>query len=162
MGRDVQCIKDVLDDLRNSAEEIRTLQDLVDRYQERLEGLGAKIITDMPRAPSPEHDRISVALSEKIALEKELDDVIGARKKELDHVRSIVKKLKDPKERAVIRFAYLYGTPEDRWEDISFQMFQDRSDYWERKDTYLRRTFEIHRRALEHMSDLDRKARRQG
>ena len=159
MSRDVQGIKDALIDLRNSTEEIRTLQDLIDRYQERLEGLGAKIITDMPRSPSPDHDRITVALSEKIALEKELDDVLGTRKKMMDHIKKVIKKLRDPRERAVIRLMYLYGTPEDKWEDVCFQMFQDRRDYWERKDSYLRRTFEIHQRALEHMAEIELRRR---
>lgn len=160
MNRDVQYIKDRLIEIRNSAEEIRTLQDLIDRYQDRLEALGAVNITDMPRNPSPDHDKITVALAEKMKLEEELEQVLGERKNGLEQVRRILKKMRDPKERAVIRYAYLYWSPEDRWEDISFQIFHERRDYTDRLDTYLRRTYAIHQKALEHMVDIANREQR--
>lgn len=147
-----ECVKEQLREYRDSATEIRTLQDLIESYRDRLEGLGAKVITDMPRAPSPDNDRLTYMMAEMMELEKELDALLDWRKKERDRIMCQVQKLQRPEEKAVIRYAYMDGEAK-QWRDVAFFLFKDQPDFYAREESYVRRVYDIHERAIRQIAE---------
>ena len=67
---DTQAVKDRLNAYREADQDISNQTELLERLISRMEGLGAKEITDMPRSPSPSVDRISGLMNQKIEIEQ--------------------------------------------------------------------------------------------
>lgn len=58
--------------------------------------------------------------------------------------------LEEPNERQVIRLRYIDGFT---WTDVCRGLFGRRKDYEERLDTFERRTYKIHGKALENLEE---------
>ena len=114
-----------------------------------MEGVGAQEITDMPRAPSPSNDRLTDLVYQKQEMEEKLAAEISALREERNFINSVLSRLKSADEQAVIQFRYLIGL---NWYDTTDALFGAKLDYLGKEDTYLRKAYDIHGRALLHMA----------
>jgi len=148
---DVQAVKDRLNAYREGEREIETQTEVLDRLVSKLEGVGAKIITDMPRSPSPPTDRMTDLIAQKIELEEMIAEDIAFQTAERREISGVLKKLKSADEKAVIRFRYMIGM---NWLDVTNAMFGTLPDYLDKELSYQRRVQKIHGRALLHMATI--------
>lgn len=130
----------------------RDLQQTIDFKTERLERMAAKLtsigsqqITDMPKAPSGPGDRMAEAIARKVDLEREIQQDIARERAEFDAILLITKAMAKPDEQIVIQLRYLDGA---KWKEIAEALYQQRDDYEEKQDDYLRQTFRKHGTAL--------------
>lgn len=84
-------------------------------------------------------------------LEEQIDRLKAEEKQERNAIEGLILQLSDPDERAVIRLRYF-----DRadWNDVAFALFGTEPDYLTRSESYLRRTYKIHGRALLDLADI--------
>lgn len=142
---DVQAVKERLNAFREGERELENQTEALERLKAKIKGVGAKEITDMPRSPSPPRDRITDLIYRKIELEKEIGSIIEEQTAERKEIHRILKQLRSADERAVIRFRYLLGM---NWYDVTDAMFGAREDYLDKEESYQRRVYNIHGRAL--------------
>lgn len=124
----------------------------IDNQQERLDRMAASYgrppgpdLTGMPRSQGTTSDRVSVAVMKKLELEEKIAETVAEERRENAAIEAMLAKLPDPDERAVIRLRYF-----DRatWDEVTAALFGDLTDYIDRLDSYQRRTYRIHGRAL--------------
>ena len=144
-GYNVQIVKDRLNAYREAEIDIANQTELLERLISKMEGLGAKEITDMPRSPSPSVDRITSLMNQKIELEEVIAEDVAALERERKSIEGILKHLKSANERAVIRFRYLIGLD---WYGVTDAMFGGREDYLDKEDSYMKQVFRLHGKAL--------------
>lgn len=142
---DVEAVKTRLYEYREIAKEIDTQSERLERLKSKMYGVGAQAITDMPRAPSPAHDRISDLVQQKEELEKEIQEAIERQRSEREFLEGVIKHLRRSEERAVIRIRYFDCAS---WNDVVDLMFGDKPDLLEKEDGYLRRVYKLHGQAL--------------
>lgn len=142
---DTQAVKDRLNAYREADQDISNQTELLERLISRMEGLGAKEITDMPRSPSPSVDRISGLMNQKIEIEQCIAEDVTALEAERKEIEKILKHLKRADERAVIRLRYLVGL---EWYEVADAMFGGKTDYLDKEESYLKRVFRLHGSAL--------------
>ena len=147
----VEAIKDRLNDYRSEDREIENQTERLERLLNKMHEVGAQDLTGMPRSPSPDHDRMSDLISKKDELESEVAELRAEHKKERKRIEKIVRKLKRPDERAVIRFRFIDG---HEWDEVTDMLFGGRSDFLDREETYQRRTFTLHHDAIYHMAKI--------
>ena len=143
--QDVQAVKERFNDFREREKEIEYQAEAIEVLNNKLTGLGAMEITDMPRSPSPPKDRLTDLVNRKIELEEELKSIIEEQAAERKAIIKLLKKLKSADERGVIKFRYLLCL---EWYDVNFSMFGAKEDFDEKEESYLRRVYNIHGRAL--------------
>lgn len=151
---DIQLIKDKLIAYREGELAIESNTEALERLVNQLEGVGAVNITDMPRSPSPPRDRMSDLISQKIELEEDIGADIEAQRQERQRLKHSIKKLKSADEKAVITFRYLRCMA---WEDVTDAMYGGKADYLDKYDSYARRTYYVHGRALCHLAKIEAK-----
>ena len=69
---DVEAVKTRLYEYRDIAKEIDSQSERLERLKAKMYGVGAQAITDMPRTPSPDFDRMAGLIQQKEELEKEI------------------------------------------------------------------------------------------
>lgn len=142
---DVESVKLRLYEYRENVKEIDTQNERLERLKSKIYGLGAQTITDMPRAPSPVHDRISDLIQQKEELEQDIQESIERQRSEREYLEGVIKHIRRSEERAVIRIRYFDCAS---WNDVVDLMFGDKPDLLEKEDSYLRRVYKIHGHAL--------------
>ena len=147
----VEAIKDRLNDYRSEDREIENQTERLERLLNKMHEVGAQDLTGMPRSPSPDQDRMSDLISKKDELESEVAELRAEHKKERKRIEKIVRKLKRPDERAVIRFRFI---DDHEWDEVTDMLFGGRSDFLDREETYQRRTFTLHHDAIYHMAKI--------
>ena len=152
----IKAVKERLDAYRDGERDIENLTEALERIKAKLEGVGAQEITDLPKSPSPPTDRMSDMIAQKIELEEELQACISFHRQERDFINGVLRKMKSADEKSVIRLRYMIGLS---WYDVTDSMFGARKDYLRKEESYLRRVFIVHGRALEHIADIDQNAR---
>ncbi len=135
-----------LEDERDIDNQIERLEHL----KVRMVGVGAQVLTDMPKSPSATNDRMTVLLAQKEDLEALIRAEVTAQSLERQRIDDVVKNLRNPDERAVIRMKYF---DRFRWPEINDMLFGQKADFDEKKETYERRTYRIHASALVNMAD---------
>lgn len=119
IGFDV--VRDWLDKYRSTLNEIEDDEERLVRLINRLEQVSSPQLTDMPRNPSPDRDKLSEAIAKKERLEQR----IGYQHEFLKSTRALVEKLLpccNNREAAAIRLYYLAGM---EWPDIVPYMFTE-------------------------------------
>lgn len=142
---DVEAVKQRLIDLRDLRREIENQSERLERLETKLVGVGAQVLTDMPKSPSPSNDRISDLMQQKFDLEEDIRATLEHRRRERMFFEKIIRRLKRSDERAVIRSRYLDGAS---WGDVVDLLYGDEEDLLEREDMYRKRVFKLHGRAL--------------
>lgn len=130
----------------------RDLQQTIDykterlaRMAEKLTSIGSPQISDMPKAPSGPGDRMTEAIARKVDLEREIQQDIAKERAEYEAISLIASAMTKPDERTVIQLRYLDGA---KWDEIAEVLYQQRDDYVDKSDYYLRQTFRKHGTAL--------------
>lgn len=122
------------------------------RMEEKLESIGSQQISDMPRAPSGPGDRMADAIARKVDLEAELRQDVARERAEYEAIRMIAAAMPKADERTVIELRYLDGV---KWGEISEILYQQREDFEDKVEYYLRQTFKKHGTALLSFADAE-------
>ena len=141
----------------------RDLQESIDfkterlaRMADKLQSIGSQQITDMPRSPSGPGDRMAAAIARKVDLEAEIRQDIARERAEYEAIRMIAAAMEKADERTVIQLRYLDGA---KWDEISEVLYQQRDDFAEKPDNYLRQTFRKHGTALLSFAEAEERLR---
>lgn len=146
---DVEAVKARLLGYRDMVKEIEANSERLERLKTKMYGVGAQNITDMPRAPSHEDDRIADLVQDKTELEEEIRSTIEKKQAEKRALERIIKHLRRSEERSVIRIRYFDCAS---WNEVVDVMFGDQPDLLDKEENYLRRVYKLHGQALYSMA----------
>lgn len=146
---DVEAVKQRLTEYAENERDIDNQIERLERLTARMVGVGAQVLTDMPKAPSVTNDRMADLLGQKEELEAAIRTAAAEQSKERQKIEMILKHMRNPDERAVIRMRYF---DRSSWPEVRDMMFGAKDDFLEKQDTYLRRTHRIHGSALVNMA----------
>ena len=79
---DVDRIKERLYGYRESARDLETQQERLEKLKTKMLGVSAQTLTDMPKAKSQTVDRLTDLLQQKDEIEESIRDLVESRKKE--------------------------------------------------------------------------------
>ena len=151
-GRDaIDAMKERLRDYRAMNKEIENQIERLERMEMRITGIGSSTLSDMPKSHGTVYDRMADNVARKIDFENEIKELIADRDSERRSLESLIRQLKKPDERAVIRMRYL--DIED-WEDILMMIFGGQRDFNDKYDNYKQRMFRLHSAAISNMAAL--------
>lgn len=137
LQRDADRIYDRLVDLRSRSESARTAH---------LDGL--------PHGSRGDADRIGGIVGELEEVESEAREAQEAATAARREITAAIRKISGRRwadRREVLRLRYLDGL---RWEDAAERLFGDESTFWDKPELFLRRTFKLHRSALEALAQF--------
>ena len=140
-----EAVKQRFNDYRYDDREVETQQERYERLLNKMYEVGAQALSDTPRSPSPANDRVSEFVSRKEDLEKEIGELVVHHREERAHIERLVKALKRPDQRAVIRIRVIDGMG---WPDVSDVLFGENKDFVDEEEKYKRKTFRIFNEAL--------------
>lgn len=147
----IEEVKWRLDNFRLDEEELDFQQERLERLNAKMLEVGAQVITDMPRAPSTEPDRITDYIIKKDQLEKSVSDLLDRHSMEREMFEQIITRgVRQPSRRAVIRIRYLDARS---WNDVVDIMFGGKTDFTSKEESYLRRVHRLEGEALENMAE---------
>lgn len=140
-----QKIKDRLADYTAMLRDIDNQIERLDRMTLTMADPPGPDMTGMPRGSGTPTDRTGMMVARKLELEEQIKESIAEERRENAAIERMIRKLDNPDERAVIRLRYF-----DRagWDEIAGALFGDRQDYLDKEETYQKRTFRLHGRAL--------------
>lgn len=140
-----QKIKDRLADYTAMLRDIDNQIERLDRMAMTMTAPPGPDMTGMPRGSGTPTDRTGMMVARKLELEEQIKESIAEERRENAAIERMIRKLDHPDERAVIRLRYF-----DRagWDEIAGALFGDRQDYLDKEETYQKRTFRLHGRAL--------------
>ena len=140
-----QKIKDRLADYTAMLRDIDNQIERLDRMTLTMAAPPGPDMTGMPRGSGTPTDRTGMMVARKLELEEQIKESIAEERRENAAIERMIRKLDNPDERAVIRLRYF-----DRagWDEIAGALFGDRQDYLDKEETYQKRTFRLHGRAL--------------
>ena len=146
---DTNVVKEWLITYREKSRDLFCQEERLERLEARMVGVGSMTITDMPKAPSIQGDR----LADLVALKIELEESIGQGAEEQRVMRErldyVLGQIRSANERAVIRMRYIDG---EHWDKISELLYANRDDYTDHAESYLRQVYREHGYALYHLA----------
>lgn len=140
-----------LQEYRNLELEADIQSERLIRLINRIEGVGAQVITGMPTAHSSSNDRITDLIAKKMEIEDSVSKAVEIQKRERARIEKALVKMSNPKCRALIRHRYIDG---NTWEKTSSLIFGNQDDYEEKQESYLRRVFLVHGDALTELTGI--------
>lgn len=148
---EIDAMKERLRDYRSMNKEIENQIERLERMEMKISSIGSPVLSDMPKSPSTVYDRMASSVARKVDFENEIKELIAERDSERCSLESLIRQLKKPDERAVIRMRYL--DIED-WEDILMMIFGGQRDFNDKYDNYKQRMFRLHSAAISNMAAL--------
>lgn len=142
---DVDRIKERLYGYRESARDLETQQERLEKLRTKLLSVGAQTLTDMPKAKNQTVDRLTDLLQQKDELEEEIKELVESRRKERVFLEGIIKHLRRSDERSVIRVRYIDN---ESWDGVVDVLFGGKEDLLDKADIYMRRVYKLHGEAL--------------
>lgn len=142
---DTDSVKEKLREYGEKVKEYRYQCERMDRLNTRIIGVGAQVLTDMPKAPSHDNDRAADLIAQKIDLEQEIGDVVKEMDQERRELEKAIRSLKNAEQRAIIRSRYI---DLEACKDVTELLFGDREDFNDKEESYTRLMFRIHGAAL--------------
>ena len=138
----------------DAAREIRYLRERADAIRTRAASPVSSKLDGMPRAPGFAGDRLGDVIGIADALEREADEkeqdaavlyaeIDGAIRK-IDGKYSVERRL-------VLQCRYIDS---QAWADVTYLLFGDRADFTDKEDSYARRTYMIHKAALDDLAQI--------
>lgn len=125
-----------------------------DTLRQRAASPASPTLDGMPRAPGFEGDRIGNTVGSIDLIERETEEKrreAAALYREIDESLHRLSGPHAAERRFVLQARYLDAM---LWEDISYLLFQDREDFGDKEDSFRRRTFLIHKAALEDLAQI--------
>lgn len=147
MKSQAEAVKEWLLGYRKEEEE---LDDLIERIRElrgRATSIKAQEITDMPKGPGPDDPMCDYVIRLE-ALEGSMERRLREHERDRKAIVSLVRKIRRDEEKEVICCKYLYGMD---WSDIRERLYKSQEGYYKKPETYERRMYRAHERALEWM-----------
>lgn len=150
-------IEDVKQWLSRFAENERQLDNLIERIEllrSRLEAPKTATISGLPHGGGYEGDQIGRTLGQIEKLEEIGQDQLKKSRHLYAEINKTIDKITGrawPDLRAVLKMRYLDLA---NWSEINFMLWGGKSDFNDREETYLRRTYRIHAEALEAMLNI--------
>lgn len=146
---DVDSVKEWLIGYREMARELFLQEERLERIEARMIGVGAMNISDMPRSPSHKQDRLTDLLAVKMELQQTVSMEEEQQKEMRSRVEYVLKQIRSADQRNVIRMRYIDG---EEWIQICRSLFEAKTDYDEKEDSYLRQVYRLHGYALYYMA----------
>jgi len=147
---DIEIVKDWLQGYSEREKELLYFREQYERLQSSGDSPKAATITGLPKGPGPSLDRIGNFLQRKEELEAQLVERFEKAKETRAQIEAVLRYVKKADCRMVIRFRYI-----DRmgWDEITETLFITEPELLEKFDSYKRRVFGYHRKALEEMTE---------
>jgi len=142
---DTEAVKNWLLEYRNMSRDIENQMERLNRIEMKMDSIGSPTLSDMPKSPSPAGDRIADMVAMKVDLESEISGQVARQKEMRGKIETLLRNLRSPDEKAVIRTRYLDGMG---WSDVVDLLFGGNRDFLDKEESYLRRTHKIHGSAL--------------
>ena len=144
-------VKDYLLSYREKVDDINYLCDRIEALEDKIYRVGGVRLSDMPKNPSPEVDRLSHQIAVVLDLKEELEEAQQNVKAEYKKINSLINKLESAKERDVIKSRYIDLF---KWEEINNIMFGSQADFNDKEESYLRRIFIIQKSGLNNLNRI--------
>lgn len=126
----------------------------MDELRVRIAAARSTNLDGMPHGNSVDADRIGADLSRLEDLEQEAREVQQEATASRREIEAAIRKITGPRwadRREVLRLRYVDGL---KWEDASEGLFGDEPTFWDKPELFLRRTFKLHRSALEALAQF--------
>ena len=140
--------QDRLQRYANLVQEIDNQIERLEIMEEKLGSPASSNLTGMPKSGSGCFDRMAMAIARKEELEQQIKRLISKERAEAQEIKEAMDLLENLNEKDVILMRYVDGLP---WTEICEALFDRQKDYQKRADTFLRKTFKIHKKALENL-----------
>ena len=143
-----------LETYRDQVREIEHMQELFDTLDSKATSPGTPTLDGLPRSPGYAVDRMGGIVSELDELRAEIADLQAKATETRHEIQDAIKQITGPNwpdRRAVLRFRYLLCL---EWADVTNALFGSEPDYLSKEDSYLRRTFLLHRDALQMLAGI--------
>lgn len=147
------------DAIRKRLEHYTTYQRRIDNLIERLDYLESVMgsvsspnLSGLP-AGGDGTSKTERQILRKMEIEQQLRDMIDAEAKERRELEGLISYMKNPDEQTVLEMRYLDGA---KWWPICDALYSMESDYDQKADKYLKRTFKIHGSALQALAKINR------
>lgn len=142
-------VKEILARYVDSEREIDNQLERLSLLEDKMYSLGSPELSDMPRNPSPSHDRIAGMIGRKQQLEERVERLMKSQKTLLNCLEGVVDDIGSSDKRAVVRMRYFDG---EKWDSVAELMFGMKDDFDDRHDSYVRRVLVLHGQALQEMA----------
>lgn len=146
----IKALKERLMDYRDREREIDNQIERIDNLRDKMLSIGSPELSDMPEPNGVARDRIGELIAHIDELERQVRDLIRFQGNEREWIEKKLTHLKKADDRACIRMRYIDVMS---WPKVTLSLFGCNEDYMQRKDSYIRRTTKIHRRALAKMAE---------
>ena len=137
------------------------LQTAIENQRERLETMRSRLesprsatLTGLPGGGGDRSDRIGAKLAHIAELEAHLEEDRQTARELYRAIEESIRQIHGPgwpDKRAVLRMRYLDG---ETWPEACRMIFGRKPDFEYRQDSYLRRTFSVHKTALAELLDI--------
>lgn len=138
-----------LQDFKSLNRDIDNNIERLERLELRMYSVSSPNLSGMPKAPSSVPDKFAELVGRKDELVGKIKLLIAKRDAERVSLESILAKLRNPDERAVINMRYIDS---EEWSDIIEMLFGVREDEDDDYDNYKQRAFRLHSSAIEKMA----------
>lgn len=126
----------------------------LDALRSRAESARTASLSGLPHAAGETVDRVGVIVAQIEELTEEntrLWKKVGELRREREAAIKQIHGRGWPEQRAILRLRYI---DLESWTDLTFALFGSKKDYVEREDSYLRRAYKIHGKALYELAQI--------
>lgn len=151
---ETEAVKDWLWKLREAVADATLTEERLDALRSRAEAPRTSSLDGLPHGDGFTADRVGdiVARIEETAAEcSRLWRRVGDLRREREEAIRRIKCRGFADLRGVLRLRYVDG---ETWPDTAFVLFGNREDFTEREDSYIRRCFKLHGRALHELAEI--------
>ena len=138
--------------LQNYSDMVREFENQNERYVRLVTAMESPKVQSFDTMPG---GGMTVNIARKIELEKSLEGDEKAIKEEQAQLERLIRKVKKPDERAVIRMKYFDGMG---WTDIADALFRKMPDFNKAARLYLDKAYKLHGTALLSLAEAQEKA----
>lgn len=147
-------VKEWLSRYAVAAREVAWIRARADAIRTRAASPASPTLDGMPRAPGFDGDKLGGIIGAADALDREADEKAqdaAALYGEIDGTIRRIEGKHGAERRTVLQCRYLDG---QAWDGVTYLLFGDRVDFNDKEDSYARRTYMIHKAALEDLAQI--------
>ena len=134
--------------------EVELLRARADAIRSRAASPPTSAVDGMPRGPGFEGDRLGGVIGVADALERQAAGKVARAAEIYQEIDAVIEQIKgkhaaERKFTSQCRYLDLMD-----WPDVIFLLFGDKDDFGDREDSYIRRTYSIHKAALQDIGEI--------
>lgn len=145
----VDAVKEWLQAYRANDEYIDRKLDELRVLRAKMMNPGAQELSDMPRAPSKQMDKMADYVIRAEKLEISIQNAVDVQEECRKAIESLLELLDKPEESMIIKYRYLFGM---EWNDVMDRLYQKEEEYKQKMEAYRRRMYRCHEDALYKMA----------